>query len=70
MFSFRQTGERSAVGAARQAARAATLCLPALWGYGGGDTTGQGNGGDERDERFVEQHCQGCLGMVLKDLCV
>jgi hypothetical protein len=26
------------------------------WGCGGGDATGQGNGSDERDEGFVEQH--------------
>jgi hypothetical protein len=28
------------------------------WGYGGGDATGQGNGSDDRDEGFVEQHCE------------
>ncbi len=30
---------------------------PCHGGDGRGDTTGQGNGSDERDERFVEQHC-------------
>ena len=57
-----QTGERGGGVAARQAASAATLSrrgvVPAHWGCGGGDATDQGNGGDERDEGFVEQHCQ------------
>ena len=70
MSSFGQTSERSGTGATRQAARAAALCLPALWGRRGGTTAGQGNGGDERYEGFVEQHCEECLGVVLKGVCV
>jgi hypothetical protein len=30
------------------------------WGCGGGDTSGQGNGSDESDDGFVEQHCKEC----------
>ena len=70
MKTFGQTRERSDGAAARVAARAATLCLPALQGGGGDGTTGQSDDSDERDEGFVEQHCEECLGVVLKVLCV
>lgn len=76
MKTFGQTRERSGAAAAHAAARAglAIRCrrpvLPTLWGCGGGDTTCQGDGGDERDEGLVEQHCQEWLGLMLKVLYV
>ena len=69
MGGLRQRSEISGREAARQAARAglAIRCrrpvLPALWGCGGGDTTCEGNGGDERNKGFVEQHRQECFGV-------
>ena len=32
----------------------------ASWSCECGDTSGQGNDGEERDERFVEKHCKEC----------
>ena len=46
------------------------VLLPAQWGGGGRDATSQGNGGDERDEGIGEQHCQGCLKIVVLDVLV
>jgi hypothetical protein len=53
MLQFsRQRGERLRGIAAHQDARFAN------GETGGGDATGQSDGGDERDDGFVEEHCK------------
>ena len=58
----RQRVERGGgVAARRGASRAASgNDGPAWLGCEGGDASGQGNGCDERDDGFVEQHCEEC----------
>jgi hypothetical protein len=80
-FILRQRGERRDGGAARQVARLATLpplraaataTAAAARHYGGCDTTGQGNGSNEREEGVGEHHCEEDLdeSRVLKVLFV
>ena len=52
------------------AALVASVCWPvALWESS--DDTGQGNGSDERDDGFMEQHCSECIkGVVVSSVCL
>ena len=46
-------------------------CPIGLWE--GSDDAGHGNGGDERDDGFVEQHCNECVRkevVVLLSVCL
>lgn len=64
LFQIRERVEISGGGAARLAASARVapgLVVPAHWSCGRSDATDQGNGGNERDEGFVEQHIRGNL---------
>jgi hypothetical protein len=73
-----QRTERFGRAAARRNTRVASgsstpslnLVTLAPGGYGGGDAGGQGNGGEEREDGFVEKHFEkmyygcGCSGLV------
>ena len=57
--------DRSGVVAARFRDSSRGACALASLKYaGGGDTTGQGNGDDGRNEGGAEQHCKECMNAV------